>query len=64
MCWQVIENWNASRPGFGALAKDADEEGGTSIRAAQHILERLRRRDLYKFVEDFVVPREVLDSDM
>ena len=24
---QVIENWGVARPGFGALAMDADEDG-------------------------------------
>lgn len=42
---------------------DADEEGDTSIKAAQGILQRLRRRDLYKFVDEFTVPREELDAD-
>jgi hypothetical protein len=60
---QVIENWGVARPGFGALAMDADEDGETSITNAQAILQRLRRRDLYKFVDEFIVPREELDAD-
>lgn len=60
---QVIENWGVARPGFGALAMDADEDGESSIITAQHILQRLRRRDLYKFVDEFIVPREELDAD-
>lgn len=42
---------------------DADEDGETSITNAQAILQRLRRRDLYKFVDEFIVPREELDAD-
>ncbi|KAK9918697.1 hypothetical protein WJX75_006087 [Coccomyxa subellipsoidea] len=60
---KVIENWGVARPGFGALAMDADEDGETSITNAQAILQRLRRRDLYKFVDEFIVPREELDAD-
>ena len=60
---QVIENWGYRGPGFGGHAMDADEEGDTSIKAAQGILQRLRRRDLYKFVDEFTVPREELDAD-
>lgn len=59
----MIENWNIAKPGFGGLAKDADNDGETSMLAAQKILARLRRRDLYKFVDEFIVPREELDAD-
>ncbi|CAL8464238.1 g3773 [Coccomyxa elongata] len=60
---KVIENWGYRGPGFGAHAMDADEEGDTSIKTSQGILQRLRRRDLYKFVDEFTVPREELDAD-
>ncbi|EIE24922.1 hypothetical protein COCSUDRAFT_14348 [Coccomyxa subellipsoidea C-169] len=39
------------------------KDGESSITTAQHILQRLRRRDLYKFVDEFIVPREELDAD-
>lgn len=60
---QVIENWGWVRPGFGALAHDADEDGESSITKAQAILERLRKRDLYKLVDEFIVPCEDLERD-
>lgn len=57
---QAIEYYGTNRPGFGSAAIDADDEGETSVRNAQAILKRLRKRDLYKFVEEFLVPQEVL----
>ena len=57
---QVIEHYGTNRPGFGSAAMDADDGGETSVRKAQEILKRLRKRDLYKFVEEFLVPQEVL----
>jgi hypothetical protein len=43
--------------------RDADEDGASSIVKAQAILERLRKRDLYKFVDEFIVPCNELDSN-
>lgn len=60
MLAQVIEHYGTNRPGFGSAAMDADDGGETSVRKAQEILKRLRKRDLYKFVEEFLVPQEVL----
>ena len=57
---QAIEYYGTNRPGFGSAAMDADDGGETSVRNAQAILKRLRKRDLYKFVEEFLVPQDVL----
>ena len=54
---QTIEHYGAARPGFGSFAVDADDDGSTSVRSAQAIIRRLRKRDLYKFVEEFLVPQ-------
>ncbi|CAK0787043.1 hypothetical protein CVIRNUC_010259 [Coccomyxa viridis] len=54
---KTIEHYGAARPGFGSFAMDADDDGSTSVRSAQAIIKRLRKRDLYKFVEEFLVPQ-------
>lgn len=53
---QVIEHWGNDRPGFGGEDRDEDDEGTISVRRAQAIIGRLKRRDLYKWVEEFLVP--------
>ncbi len=42
---------------------DADEDGETSVKRAQAILKRLRKRDLYKFVDELLVPQDLLAND-
>lgn len=46
-----VETWGATRPGW------KEEETAPAIEAAQAVLARLRRRDLYRFVDEFIVPR-------
>lgn len=60
---QVIENYGTGRPGYGSAAIDADEDGETSVKRAQAILKRLRKRDLYKFVDELLVPQDLLAND-
>jgi len=48
-----VEHWQALRPDWEQGAESADV---AAIAAAQAILGRLRRRDLYRFVDEFVVP--------
>ena len=50
---RVVENWGSF--GAGPLRHAIDEP---PIRAAQSIIQRLRSRDLYRFVEEVVVPSE------
>ena len=45
-----IETWGATRPGWREV------EGADAIVASQTLLGRLRRRDLYKFCDEFIVP--------
>ena len=61
---QAVELWGAGRPGFGGLLGSADEGGEACMRQAQALAARLRRRDLYKIVGEFMVPADVLDADM
>ena len=45
-----VETWGATRAGW------QDDDTAPAILAAQAILGRLRRRDLYKFCDEFIVP--------
>ena len=59
---QTIEHYGSARPGFGSFALDADDDGCTSVASAQAIIKRLRKRDLYKFVDEFLVPQADLSN--
>ena len=48
-----IETWGATRP---ASWRDADADVAAAIAKSQALLSRLRRRDLYKFCDEFIVP--------
>lgn len=63
-CAQAVELWSAGKPGFGGLLRDADEDGEGCMRQAQALVARLRRRDLYKIVGEFMVPGDILDAGM
>lgn len=45
-----VETWGATRPGW------QESEDAAAITRAQGLLSRLRRRDLYKFCDEFIVP--------
>lgn len=61
---QVIESYGSGRPGFGGHHPlDPGDDDDASVLRAQAILKRLRRRDLYKFVEEFLVPHDQLKND-
>lgn len=49
-----IENFHLYNPGYCDVHEGA-------MRAAQHIIGRLRRRDLYRFVQEVTIPPEQLD---
>jgi deoxynucleoside triphosphate triphosphohydrolase SAMHD1 len=55
----LVENFDFVR-GMAHIEQDAD----AAIKAAQTILARLRRRDLYKYVNDALVPSEIVDSGL
>ncbi|KAK9811442.1 hypothetical protein WJX72_003973 [[Myrmecia] bisecta] len=53
-----LENWDMTHPGFG-LGQDDDER---PILEAQAIIKRMRRRQLYKYCSEIVVPKEAVKN--
>ncbi len=57
VCARVqIENYHVWQPHLD------EEDGAEGMRRAQAIVQRLRRRDLYTFVEEALIPPEALHS--
>ena len=49
---QLIENWEL----FGSML-NVDQGQQAALRAAQKVIARLRRRDLYKYCSEALVPQ-------